>query len=292
MQNRRKYNKIKRSVKTVLAALFIVITLVITYVPTPITWDKIYAAVGLRDSTSQDFDPRPLTVSFIDVGQGDSCFIWTENTTILIDTGPEDNANKILSVIKGFNATEIDYLIITHNHSDHIGSLDELRNLLEKNNIEIKNEIIPDETTIMSDLTLTLEDDLTLEFLGPVYRDAENLNNMSLVTKLTYKETSFLLTGDAEEEEELSLLRTYGAEKLNSDVLKVGHHGSTNSSSEAFLSAVTPTIAVISVGEDNDYGHPHSKTLERLDTVGATVYRTDECGTIYLTTDGTKITKN
>ena len=290
LEKQQRKNKIKRRVKATLAVFFIVLTFAITYLPFMPSWDTIYAAVGLREKTSLDFDPRPLTLSFIDVGQGDSCFIWTENTSILIDTGPKGNGQKIVNTIKSFNVTELDYLIITHQHEDHIGSLEEVKNYLNSNNIEIKNEIIPDETTVMSDLTITPEEDLILEFLGPVCKN-DDLNNMSLVIKLTYKNTSVLLVGDAEEEEELSILRTYGAEKLKSDVLKVGHHGSKSSSSEAFLLAVSPKLAVISVGAANDYGHPHAATLLRLAAVGATVYRTDECGTIYLSTDGSTITK-
>ena len=138
----------------------------------------------------------------------------------------------------------------------------------------------------MSGMTQTFND-ITLEFLGPIYL-SDNLNNMSLVIKLTYKNKTFLFMADAESEEEANLIRQY-KENLKADVIKVGHHGSDSSSSLDFLTLVQPEYAVISVGKDNDYGHPHQATLNALQQVGAKVYRTDRDGTIVCTTDGEEI---
>ena len=280
--NKTKRNKLLRRLEIIAAAIVLIASLAITYLPFTPTWDDIYAAVGIQSEYKDeiDFNPEPLTVSFIDVGQGDSIFIWTENVSVLIDTGPEGNATKIVNYIKQFKIDHLDYLIITHDHDDHTGSLYELRK-----QIPITNEIIPDEKTIINQMTLTLDEDLTLTFLGPIY-ESEDINNMSLVTLLKYKDTSFLLMGDAEADEELSILRTYP--DLKADVLKVGHHGSSSSTTPELLNQVQPKYAVISVGAGNDYGHPNKKTLQNLQYI--TTYRTDQNGTIAATSDGHTIT--
>ena len=170
----------------------------------------------------------------------------------------------------------------------HIGERIDIRTLVNMFEAsESLNRIyIPTEDTKMSGMTQTFND-ITLEFLGPIYL-SDNLNNMSLVIKLTYKNKTFLFMADAESEEEANLIRQYN-ENLKADVIKVGHHGSDSSSSLDFLSLVQPEYAVISVGKDNDYGHPHQATLNALRQVGAKVYRTDRDGTIVCTTDGEEI---
>lgn len=275
-QKRRNIKITKRTA----AAIFIILTLAITYLPLPITWDDIYAAAGFK-LPKGDLNLLDLSVIFIDVGQGDSILIHTDSTNILIDTGPEGNAQNIKSILNQLEINKLNYLIITHQHDDHMGSLEQLRRL-----ISIDNEIIPTENTKMSGMTQTFND-ITLEFLGPIYL-SDNLNNMSLVIKLTYKNKTFLFMADAESEEEANLIRQYN-ENLKADVIKVGHHGSDSSSSLDFLTLVQPEYAVISVGKDNDYGHPHQATLNALQQVGAKVYRTDRDGTIVCTTDGEKI---
>ena len=255
------------------------------------TWDDIYAAVGLFP-TSQEYNLNDLNVFFIDVGQGDSILIYTEATTILIDTGPEGNEQRIYNLLKELKVDHVDYLIITHGHDDHMGSLNAIKRL-----IKIDNEIIPDSNSKLSGFSLELpvkdkntgnykeNEKVSLNFLAPIFLN-DNLNNMSLVIKLTYGETSFLLMGDAESDEEGSLLRTYRAEDLHADVLKVAHHGSESSSTKAFIQTVNPKYAVISVGKDNDYGHPHQQTLTTLNSLKIETHRTDEEGTILFTSDG------
>lgn len=275
-------SKTKNKIKRLTAALFVILTLAITYLSLPVTWDDIYAAVGLYSQKLNNQELLDLTVIFIDVGQGDSILIHTKDTNILVDTGPEGNGQNIYRTIKALNIEKLDYLIITHQHDDHNGSLNEIRKL-----IPIDQEIIPTNETKMVGITQAI-DDITLEFLGPVYI-SDDLNNMSLVIKLTYKNVSFLFMGDAGSEEEANLIRTYDASTLKSDVLKVGHHGSDSSSSQAFLNVVQPSYAVISVGADNDYGHPHEATLKTIKQTNAQVFRTDRDGTIICTTDGEKI---
>lgn len=116
----------------------------------------------------------------------------------------------------------------------------------------------------------------------------EDTNNTSIVIRIVYGDTSFLFTADAEQETEEKILES--GQDIESTVLKVGHHGSSTSTSQAFLDAVSPTYAVISCGKDNSYGHPHSKTLAKLASAGVEVLRTDELGDIYCTSDGTEVT--
>ncbi|MBQ0135547.1 MAG: MBL fold metallo-hydrolase [Oscillospiraceae bacterium] len=278
-------NKIEILIKRTTAAIFVVLTLAITYLPGTPSWDDIYAAVGLCSAT-QTYELDDLNVFFIDVGQGDSILVYTEGSSILIDTGSEGNEDKIYRLLKDLDIETLDYLIITHQHEDHMGSQKGL-----ERRIRISNEIIPSSTSKMSGMTLELpvneRDKITLNFLGPIF-GSDNQNNMSLVIKLVYKNTSFLFTGDAEEEEEMSLVRQCG-DALKSDVLKVGHHGSESSSTMTFLNMVQPKFAVISVGAGNDYGHPHESTLESLKRVGAETRRTDRDGTVLCTTNGEKV---
>ncbi|NLL62796.1 MAG: MBL fold metallo-hydrolase [Ruminococcaceae bacterium] len=271
-----------KHIKLILLILFVLLTIFISLeLPGIPTWQQMYAAVGLstNNETELHFTPKELTVSAIDVGQGDSFFILINETSILIDTGPEGNGEKIVNYLKLYGVEELDYLIITHNHDDHNGSLREL-----KKRIAIKNLLIPDETINITGMTLNISG-ATLEFLGPISK-SKNLNNMSLIIKLTYMEVSVLFTGDAEQDEELSLLRVYPSEKLKADILKVSHHGSETSSVSAFIAAVSPRIALISCGKDNEHGHPSQVTLDTLANVGAEIYRTDKDGTIVITTDG------
>ena len=135
--------------------------------------------------------------------------------------------------------------------------------------------------------TINWDGDVEVRVLSPIkgadYQD--NLNDMSVVIKVTYGETSLLLTGDAESYAE-ELMIASEKELLQADVLKIGHHGSSTSSSQAFLDAVQPKAVVISLGKNNDYGHPHEEVVKRLENVEATIYRTDESGTILLVSDG------
>ncbi|MBC2579110.1 MBL fold metallo-hydrolase [Clostridium sp. DJ247] len=145
-------------------------------------------------------------------------------------------------------------------------------------------------TTPVPGTTVDLDPAVKLEILAPNSSSYDNLNNYSIVFKLTYGSKSFLFTGDAENISEKEMLSK--GYSLKADVLKVGHHGSTSSTTSEFLSAVAPQYAVISVGKGNDYGHPAQTTLDKLKNAGVTVYRTDECGVIIATTDGNTVTFN
>lgn len=233
-----------------------------------------------------------LKVYFFDVGQADSIFVMSSGECMLIDAGNNADGKLIVKQLENMNIDTIDYVVGTHPHEDHIGGLDDVIN-----NLKIKNVLMPKKTTT----TKTYEDVLKAiknanlkiktpkvgdifyvgmakcEVMG-IENDAENLNENSIIIELTYGEKKFLFTGDAE----------VANEKLRSwddiDVLKVAHHGSRTSSSEEFLEQVKPEYAIISCGQDNDYGHPHKEVIGRLK--GVKIYRTDEEGTILVTSDG------
>ncbi len=240
-----------------------------------------------------------LTVHFLDVGQAD-CQVITLPTgeVMMIDFGNNDDGSFICNYLDNLGINVIDYLVATHPHEDHIGSMDTVIN-----NYEIKNVYMPDAeadtksyrdvqkalsneqigaTIIYGGTVIYSDETLKIEALAPMYY-YDDLNNMSIVIRLTYKEASFLFTGDAEEESENDITGDVSA-----DVLSVGHHGSSTSTSDRFLKKVDPMFAVISCGKDNDYGHPHRETLEKLENDDVTIYRTDTMGTLVCTTKGEK----
>lgn len=255
--------------------------------------DTIYTTVGLNDE---------LRVSFIDVGQGDSEFIELPNgETMLIDAGTNETGKNVVDYIKSLGYTSIDYVVGTHPHEDHIGGLDDVIKTFDIGSIympkvtadtktfedvldaaESKNLMI---NTAKSGVSIMDTEDLSVKFLAPTLDIYENTNDYSAVVKVVYGDTSYLFTGDAEEFSE-SLI----TDDVNADVLKVGHHGSSTSTSTEFLKKVSPSSAVISCGKDNSYGHPHSETLQKLADMGTAVYRTDELGTIVSVSDGKTIT--
>lgn len=247
-----------------------------------------------------------LRVSFLDVGQGDSAFIiLPDGQTVLIDAGEADSAQTVIDYIEATGNDTIDYLICTHPHSDHIGGM---RKVLER--FTIQNVYMPKVYhdsftyenllsaiqkkgltihTAKAGVSLSPEDNVTLSFVAPCRDDYEDINNASCVLRLTYGEKSFLFTGDAEKQAEWDMLES--GQQLSSDVLKVGHHGSSTSTGQAFLNAVNPRWAIISVGADNEYGHPHVETMASLTSRRQIkqILRTDEEGTITLISDGNQI---
>ena len=242
-----------------------------------------------------------LKVHFLDVGQGDSIFIeLPTNETILIDASIKDASDKIINYLKEEKVSKIDYVFATHPHSDHIGGMSAVIKAFDIGQIYMPKAVTTTKTyenllltikdknlkikTAKAGNTIIDTDDLKLVVLAPNQDSYESLNNYSIVLKLTYKEKSFLFTGDAETLSEKEITGD-----VEADVLKVGHHGSRTSTSQAFLNKVNPSYAVISVGLNNDYKHPHQEVFDRLEKKNIKIYRTDQNGDIIFTTDGYNI---
>ena len=254
-------------------------------------------------SYSSDAADAAFQVHFIDVGQGDCTLVTCGGKYLLIDAGENGHETDVINYLRSMNVEKLDYIIATHQHSDHIGGLPEVLEEFETENIimpRLTEAQTPTNSTYKAFLSAVQKSnakvisakpgsvyslgDASFEILGPVTDDCDDINSMSAVTKITYGETSFLITGDAEKDEELEIIEN-GAD-LDCDVLKVGHHGSKTSSCADFLDAVTPEVCVISCGAENDYGHPHDVTLNRIANYTDEVYRTDICGDIVISSDG------
>lgn len=243
-----------------------------------------------------------LSVQFLDVGQGDCIFVkLPDGQSMLIDAGNNADGEKIVEFIKNQGTEKIDFLIGTHPHADHIGGMDDVINQFEVGKIympavtantrtfeevleAIKNKGLKIDTVKAG--VVVLDGDVKAEFISPAGESYEEINDYSAVLKLTYGEKTFLFAGDSEYAAEKEMLESY---EIDSDVLKVAHHGSSSSTHKAFLGAVSPEYAIISVGEGNDYGHPHKNLIKRLEDIDTTVFRTDLNGTITMICDGKTI---
>ncbi len=248
-----------------------------------------------------------LYVHYIDVGQGDAIFIeLPNNKTLLIDAGEAKYSQKVIGYIENLGYKAISGIIGTHPHSDHIGGLENVINYFEIGAVympkvstntrtfedlllAIKNKGLKI-TTAKKGLKIIDDGDLTLTVLSPIEDEYSNLNNYSVVVLLQYKNKRFLFTGDAEAEVEKAL-----EGDISCDVLKVGHHGSSSSSTTSFLQKTLPDFAIISCGKDNIYGHPHKETIDKLKNVGAKYFTTQDSGDIVAVSNGNNLeikTKN
>ena len=240
-----------------------------------------------------------LKAHFIDVGQGDAILIQASGKNILIDGGDRDSA--VVEYLKSEGIEKLDLVVGTHPHADHIGGLlevlqefevteviDPAVNHTSKTFVDYLTQI--DEKNIKftegrAGMARELSEEVFMRLLHPTNPSTKNLNAASVVIKLNFGEIDFLFTGDAVNASEQEMLAQQGG-YLNSEILKVSHHGSSSSTSAKFLKAVNPETAIIMVGKDNSYGHPHQKILNRLSKAKVKIYRTDLDHNILITTDG------
>lgn len=283
-------------------------------------WDIDFAVPGsdVPAVTPTEDVAGKLQIHYIDVGQADSILIVAPTgETMLIDAGASKDkdvraakgADYLIHYLKSHGVTKLDYLMLTHPHTDHIASADEV---IAAYAGKIGTILLSDdESSGWSTVAMAMQKagetydicscgetyrlgDCTFKILGPVDSsvfDDSNRNNYSIVCRLTYGDTAFMFTGDAETVTESAIVKKFKASELACDVLKVGHHGSTTSSSASFLNAVDADLAIICVGSENEYGHPKDKILERLTDKGYQILRTDEEGTIVLVSDGTSVSR-
>ncbi len=256
-----------------------------------------------------------LEIHFIDVGQGDCSLILWEGASMLIDCGEKEYADDVLYYLKNHNVDRLDYVVTTHPHSDHMGGMSEIISAVDVGKViapKVSAEMTPT-TKSYEKFLLALQSKglkLTAAKPGTVYElsgktaasvektapefeiiapvdDYDDLNNYSVVLRLTYGSTAYLFTGDIEKKAEKDILGS-GAD-LSADVLKMAHHGSSSSTSEKFFDAVSPRLCVIQCGAGNDYGHPHKETVELLADTKTEYYRTDVYGTVTVYSDGSEI---
>lgn len=258
--------------------------------------EKQYA---LPEQTSSDTQNSNLTVHFIDVGQGDSILVEYANETMLVDAGERDRGANVSAFLREQGVTSLDYVVATHPHADHIGGMTDILNeyavgefvdsgyphttkTYENMLSIIENKSIPFHVAERGQ-ALDFAPGIQVQVLNPLKKLSEDINENSVVLRIIDNNVSFLLMGDAGLETEESIM--YEGYDMDSDILKVGHHASASASGEDFIAEVSPEISIIEVGADNDYGHPQTEILERLQNV-STIYRTDLHGTITVTTDG------
>jgi competence protein ComEC len=288
----------KKSQKFVLSLVIFLVAIIGTFYQKKDEVKNINKREEVVNTINYDHD---LSVYFIDVGQADCILVKDNDEYALIDAGNNEDGMKLVNYFKSLNITNFKYVFGTHAHEDHIGGMD---NIIDNFNIE--NFYMPNAITT----TKTFEDVLDsldrkkIKFQTPNVNDdfklnnatfkvlhigdnKKDLNDTSVVLRLEYGNTSYLLMGDATSNVEKDLLNNNI--NLKSDVLKVGHHGSNYSSTIDFLNKVKPEYAIIEVGKNNSYNHPRQETLNKLKDLNAKVYRTDLDGTIVATSDGNSI---
>ena len=300
MAKRKKiYSKSKKQLESFIAmgVLIAVAAFIYFFAPDLFNGDAQRTGKVVLDGTMQ--------VHFIDVGQGDSALIVTpDGKYVLIDAGTNDSEKALKAYLDSQNVVDIEYAVMTHPHEDHIGGADMIFDTYK-----VKNAILPDvthDTVTFERMLTTIErnntnlltsksgdvytvGDVSFKILAPVNTKYKSLNDYSVVVRVDYGGTSFMFTGDAEKLSEKEMLETHSKSEFACDVLKVGHHGSTTSSSVDFVRAVNPKFAVISCGKDNSYGHPHRETVSTLDGEGIEILRTDLLGNIVFKADGAEV---
>ena len=268
----------------------------------------ILAVLGALNSAPTEISPATslpdgeLHIYYMDVDQADSIFIvLPDGKNMLIDAGNKTDGEKIVKRIRSMGFDSIDHLIATHPHSDHIGGMEEVVRAFDIGKIYMTKGQTNTKTfqnlliairdkeytiaTAKAGVNIIDENGVLASFVAPNSDLYDDLNNYSAVLKLTYGQNSFVFTGDAEKTSEDEI-----RSNIKCDVLKIGHHGSSSSTSKNFLKKTEPEYAVISCGEGNEYGHPHAEVMRRLNDANIKIYRTDIHGTVEAISDGVNIT--
>ena len=259
---------------------------------------------GNQPETNTQTAVEPLVIHFVDVGHADCTLLTVGETTILIDGGNTDTSWDVVKYLQRFGIDELDLVVNTHPHGDHLGGIpsvinaiptkevwcstntfdtylfDQFTDSVDKRNLQIQTPVPG---------TIYTSDGLTITVLGPLQAEStyEDLNDTSLVLMIQYGEKKFLFTGDMEAYAENQLVNSHF--NLKADVLKVGHHGSYSSTSQAFLNKVDPDYGIIFCQWGNEYEHPHTAPMSRLEKAEVDLFRTDIMGDIVLITDGTEL---
>lgn len=268
-----------------------------------------FASSSNSSAVSSDILSPKARVDVIDVGQGSALLvkIFSDNTkSILIDAGEQSFSDEVCTAIDNAGISSIDLIVITHPHTDHFGGAIEVLECYPVSELwlpDISEELTPTNSTYQKFLeaisksgcrvamkskseTLKLDEDAYINVVDGFVEDPKDLNDASLCLRVDIGEASFLVTGDGEAALETALLNNNA--DIDADIFIAGHHGSGSSNGQRFLNAVTPIASVISVGRDNDYGHPDAGVYSRLASFG-NVYRTDINGTVTFFTDGESI---
>lgn len=303
----KKSSRISSAEKKRLAYALIALVTAAILLIIPRTRNRVLEYLGFfdTDSPQAEIPDGEIVVHFIDVGQGDAELIMTsDGKTVLIDSGTPESRTVLTGYLKEQGVKKIDYFVLTHPHADHIGGAAAVLDAFD-----VVNVIMTDAPTTTSTYKKVLQKidekdfgvifaeagkeyslgEAKITILGPVSDYSDDLNNTSIVLRLTYGRTAFMFTGDAEKKAEQDMLTKFPASYFRADVLKLGHHGSSNSTSDGWFFAVSPEYAVISCGRNNDYGHPHREILSLLKKNGTTYFRTDTDGIIVMSSDGESV---
>ena len=297
--------KRKEKITIIIALVLFIFSLAMSFLEKNdiFSWNDLNNATGtLNGPVNPD---SSFSIYYLDVGQGDCTIVKSNESVMMIDTSTQNHTLDIQEALKSLSIDKIDYLVITHQHDDHMGSA---KDIIDK--YQVENIIMPKLSEINMVTTTSYENllksivnnnvnaisstvgesfwlgDASVQIFSPSKQD-EDLNNMSIVLKVVYGETKFIFQGDAEKAVEKQLLNSDF--DLFADIIKLGHHGSNTSSTDKYLKAVNPKYAIISCGADNSYGHPHDEVIERLRKNNISFYITAQTGDITVTSDGKNI---
>lgn len=286
--------------KKLISAAIVIIFTIFLFASCSVTIEEM----ATPDKAKNEVQNGVMTLSVVDVGQGDCILIKTPNERyIIVDSGSTNEKDKLYAYLESTGMKTVEAAIATHPHEDHIGNLDNIIDDYNVNNLYMprasaNTKAFENLLNAINKKGLKIKtakagaafevDGVSFEFLAPNRDEYKDTNNYSGVLKVSYGKKTFLLMGDAEKLSEDEILES-GAD-VSADVIKAGHHGSSTSSSKNFIKAVNPAYVVISCGRGNDYNHPHMETISLFNDLKIDILRTDLKGTITFTTDGIELT--